>query len=447
MPSGRSSLPLHSGYGALWSARSSGSLTGSRGCHSARRGPRRGHGAAPAAGSLPLCSAAALTAAAGGAPWARVATPPRRLPARQPRLLLPARPAAPACSLLLRPRSTTGGGNTSSGRRPGNSSAAEARGAPTGSGSTAPWEGAGRGRGGAGRDAGPGRRARREDAAGRRRQAPPRKARPAGRERGRGDLPHPGPGAVLSAGEPLPPCGDSAGAPLGGRCPAASGRGRGTSGAFPGRAVRGRRCWGAGPPPARRPPAVPSRGSAAGLAMPPASLLPGRDGAAGSPGGSHPSPPPGESCGRREGSAVPGEACVRRLPQTVSFWNGAALLAPGFGQNQFVVVFSEAGCVYCHILTAHPSLPTPFIFTFCFLESYCKSQRCRFHRHAHSALDLVQSSGRGSSPTAYSPVPPPVIQVTRPDQCRFPPHKPMTQTLCIQARVRKPKEQAFPSCA
>lgn len=296
MPSGRSSLPLYSGYGALWSARSSGSLTGSLGCHSARRGPRRGQGTAPAASSLPLCSAAVaavLTAAAGGAPRARAAALPRRLPARQPRLLLPARPAAPARSVFLRPRSTTGGGSsTSSGRRPGNSSAAEARGAPTGSGSTAPGEGAGRGRGGAGRDAGPGRRARREDAAGRRRQALPRKARQAGRERGWGDLPHPGPGAVLRAGEPLPPRGDSAGAPLGGRCPAAPGRGRGSSGAFPCRAVRGGRCWSAGPPPARRPAAVPRRGSAAGLPMPPASLLPGGGGAAGSRGG---------SCGGREG--------------------------------------------------------------------------------------------------------------------------------------------------
>lgn len=284
VPSGRSSLPLHSGYGALWSARSSGSLTGSLGCHSARRGPRRGHGAAAAASSLPLCSAAvaaALTAAAGGAPRARTAAPPRRLPARQPRLLLPAQPAAPARSLFLRPRSTTGGGSsTSSGRRPGNSSAAEARGPPTGSGSTAPGEGAGRGRGGAGRDAGPGRRARREDAAGRRRQAPPRKARQAGKERGWGDLSHPGPGAVLRAWEPLPPRGDSAGAPLGAgarRLLGAAGevRGRFPAGQCGARdaGVRGERCWSAGPPPARRPAAVSRRGSAAELPMPPASLF------------------------------------------------------------------------------------------------------------------------------------------------------------------------------
>lgn len=303
VPSSRSSLPLHSEYGALWSARSSESLAGSRGCHSARRGPRRGYGATAAAGSLPLCSAAALTAAAGGAPRARAAAPPRRLPARQPRLLLPPRPAAPAHSFFLRPRPTTGGGSTSSGRRPGNSSAAEARGAPTGSGSTAPGEGAGRGRGGAGRDAGPGRRARREDAAGRRRQAPPRKARQAGKERGRGDLPHPGPGAVLTAEEALPPRGDSAGAPLEGQWPAAPGRGRGSSGAFTGRAVRAGRCWGTGPPPARGPPVVPTRGSAAELPMSPASLLPVWGVAAGSPGGAAlrlvPAGPAGGGKGRR----------------------------------------------------------------------------------------------------------------------------------------------------
>lgn len=44
------------------------------------------------------------------------------------------------------------------------------------------------------------------------------------------------------------------------------------------------------------------------------------------------------------------------------------LLAPGFGQNQFVVVSSEAGCVYCHIITT-----PPFFILFFFFWSHIAS--------------------------------------------------------------------------
>lgn len=213
--------------------------------------------------------------------------------------MLPAWPAARSLSLFLRPRSTTGGGSSrSSGRRPGNSSAAEARGAPTGSGSAEAGggSGAGTGRSGTGRvsGAGPGRRARREDAAG--------EAAAGTTEEGKG-----GPEDVRAVPAPRD-CGVSP-AP-GALCPAGSRARPGKlRGPFPGREARSGGVaaagaggsGGAGPLPARRAPlpaagslrggglAVPRRGSGAGeaeaAAAPCAGPALGGAGAAASPRG------------------------------------------------------------------------------------------------------------------------------------------------------------------
>lgn len=373
---------------------------GSRGRHSvaeavgsarpaARLPPAQG--VAAAAVSLPLCSAAAR----GGADSCR-----RRSPGPGGRFTsappcLPAAPHAPGpprrlLAVSLHPQSTTGGSSSrSSGRRPGNSSAAQARGAPTGSGSAEPGEGAGRGRGGAGRGsgAGPGRRAQPEDAAG--------EATAGTTEEGKGGREGAGGAGAL----PFTPVGRSGGRGSRSRsvgCGVSTPRGAGywvRPGKFGGRFPAVRRGAARWPPPGREVPALRGR-------LPPAVLLcrraaPGvpRSRRAGAALRGSPRPPPlpvqglrsAERAGCGRVTLGPAGASSSLVPRAVGCpagsggsrgnspaearalhlrWMGTRRWHPGLGRIGSLRVTSEAGHLHCHTLTTPPFIRSCFVLLF-----------------------------------------------------------------------------------